>query len=137
MDITYSIEEGLSAEEFIDLLKRSGLAARRPVDEPARIAAMVANANLMISARDETGRLIGIARSLTDFTYCCYLSDLAVDAACQGLGIGRELMRRTHEAAGGTEDVTLLLLAAPGSMDYYPKAGLAKLDTCFAVRRTG
>ena len=137
MNITYSIEEGLSAEEFIDVLKRSGLAARRPVDEPARIDAMVANANLMVSARDETGRLIGVARSITDFAYCCYLSDLAVDAACQGLGIGKELMRRIHEAAGGTKDVAMLLLAAPDSMDYYPKAGLARLDNCFGVHRTG
>lgn len=136
MDITYAIEEGLSVNEFIDVLKRSGLAARRPVDEPARIEAMLANANLVVSARDETGRLIGVARSITDFAYCCYLSDLAVDAACQDLGIGRELMRRTHEAAGGTEDVTMVLLAAPDSMDYYPKAGLAKLDTCFGVRRS-
>lgn len=137
MDIIYAIEEGLSADEFIDVLKRSGLAARRPVDEPARIQAMLANADLMVCARDETGRLMGVARSITDFSYCCYLSDLAVDAACQDLGIGRELMRRTHEAAGGTEDVTMVLLAASDSMDYYPKAGLAKLENCFGVRRSG
>ncbi len=137
MEISYSIEEGLTVDEFIDVLKRSGLAARRPVDEPARIKAMLANANLMVSARDETGRLVGVARSLTDFAYCCYLSDLAVDAACQGQGIGRELMRRTHQAAGGPKDVTMVLLAAPDSMDYYPKAGLVRLDNCFGVRRSG
>jgi len=83
MTITYAIEEDLDAEEFVDVLKRSGLAARRPVDEPGVIQGMVENADLVISARDGEGRLVGVARSVTDFAYCCYLSDLAVDRECQ------------------------------------------------------
>ena len=96
---------------------------------------MVENADLVISARDGEGRLVGVARSVTDFAYCCYLSDLAVDRECQRQGIGKELMRRTQEASGGGK-VALLLLSAPDGMDYYHKAGLEKFDNCFGIRRT-
>lgn len=134
MSIVYAIEEGLAPEEFIDVLERSGLAARRPVGEPDVVKGMVENASLTVTARDENGLLIGVARSVTDFAYCCYLSDLAVDRACQRQGIGKELMRRTREAAGG-DGVSLLLLSAPAGMGYYPKVGLEKFDNCFGLRR--
>ena len=131
--VTYSLEGDLDLAEFIDVLERSGLAARRPVDEDQRIRAMVENADIMVCARDPAGRLIGVSRALTDFAYCCYLSDLAVDADHQGRGIGRELIRRTHEAAGRGNN--LVLLSAPASMGFYPKAGLDKLDTYFSLPR--
>ncbi len=134
MTISYAIEDGLDPEEFIDVLKRSGLNQRRPVDNPDVIRGMVENADLTVTARDEDGKLIGVARSVTDFAYCCYLSDLAVDRDCQRQGIGKELMARTREAAGG-EKITMLLLSAPDGMEYYPKAGLEKFDNCFGVRR--
>ena len=76
-----------------------------------------------------------MARSVTDFAYCCYLSDLAVDRDFQRRGIGSELMRRTKDAAGG-DKISLVLLSAPGGMEYYPKAGLEKFDNCFGIRRT-
>lgn len=135
MNISYAIEEKLDPAEFIDVLKRSGLDARRPVDNPSQIAAMARNAGLIICARDETGLLVGVTRSVTDFAYCCYVSDLAVDRALQRQGIGKELLARTHEAAGGREKVTMLLLSAPDGLAYYPKVGMEKLETCFAVRR--
>ena len=135
MTITYAIEDGIGAGEFVDVLKRSGLAERRPVDEADVIRGMVENADLVVTARDGGGRLIGVARSVTDFAYCCYLSDLAVDKDFQRRGIGSELMRRTKDAAGG-DKITLVLLSAPGGMEYYPKAGLEKFDNCFGIRRT-
>lgn len=131
--IAYRTENDLDPEEFTDVLRRSGLAARRPVDEPDRIRAMVRNANLTLTARDSGGRLIGVARSLTDFAYCCYLSDLAVDAAWQRRGIGRELIRRTREAAG--PGATLLLLSAPNALDYYRRIGMDKIANGFAFAR--
>ena len=134
MTITYAIENGLGVDEFVDVLKRSGLAERRPVDEADVIRAMVDNADLTITARDGEGRLVGVARSVTDFAYCCYLSELAVDRDCQRSGIGRELMARTKDAAGG-DKISLVLLSAPDGMDYYPKAGLEKFDNCFGIRR--
>jgi ribosomal protein S18 acetylase RimI-like enzyme len=131
--IVYAIETALDPGEFTDVLRRSGLAARRPVDEPDRIRAMVRNANLTVTARDSGGRLIGVARSLTDFAYCCYLSDLAVDAACQRRGIGRELIRRTRAAAG--PGAVLLLLSAPDAMSYYPRIGMDRVENGFAFAR--
>jgi GNAT superfamily N-acetyltransferase len=131
-EVEYAIEPGLLAEEFIDVLCRSTLAERRPVDRPEIIAGMLANADLIMTARlDE--QLVGVARSLTDFSYCTYLSDLAVDEAYHRRGIGRELIRRSHDAAG--RHTTLILLSAPAAQDYYPHIGMRQHDSCWVVDR--
>src|SRR5262249_52796438 len=116
-DVTYAVEPGLEAMEFLDLLQRSTLAERRPVDEPDTIRGMLAHAGVLVTARVD-GRLVGVSRAITDFSYCTYLSDLAVDRAFQRRGIGRALIQRTHEAAG--LKTTLILLAAPLARSYYP-----------------
>ncbi len=134
MTITYQ-SEALFPEDFVDILRRSGLAERRPVDEPETVRKMVEGADLTITARDGL-KLVGVARSLTDFAYCCYLSDLAVDRDYQGRGIGGELIRRTHEAAGG-ERVSLILISAPAAMGFYPKAGMEPITNGFIIRRKG
>src|SRR4051812_19493390 len=99
MSISYQIEFGLSVDEFLDLLRRSTLAERRPVDEPETLRLMLERADLILTARSD-GLLVGISRAISDFSFCTYLSDLAVDEAFQRQGIGKELIRRTHEAAG-------------------------------------
>ena len=99
MTVTYQ-SEALFPEDFVDVLRRSGLAERRPVDDPERIRRMVEGADLTITARDGL-RLVGVARSLTDFACCCYLADLAVDPRPPGPRRGRELIRRPPRAAGG------------------------------------
>ena len=109
-EIIYQIEPQLPAEEFTDLLCRSTLAERRPVAEPDTIAGMLANADVIVTARAADGKLIGVSRAITDFSYCTYLSDLAVDVAFQRQGIGRELVRKTHEVAG--KNTSLILLSA-------------------------
>ena len=135
MNIDYAIEPDLSADDFIDVLRRSTLAERRPVDDRARIETMLRKADLIVTARNEAGLLVGISRAVSDFSYCCYLSDLAVDEACQGHGIGRELIRRTHAAAGpGT---TLVLIAAPKAKSYYPHIGMTQHDSCWIIRPAG
>ncbi len=131
MDVTYRAEPDLVPAEFIDLLVRSTLAERRPVHDAEIIRAMLANADLILTAR-VAGKLIGVSRALTDFAYCTYLSDLAVDAACQRQGVGRELIRRTHEAAG--LHTTLILLAAPKARGYYPHIGMEAHDSCWVIR---
>src|SRR5690242_8889856 len=93
--IEYAVNERVGVEEFIDVLKRSTLANRRPVHDSECIAGMLRNTNLLVSARSG-GRLVGVARSVADFYYCCYLSDLAVDEALQRQGIGKELIRLTR-----------------------------------------
>jgi len=120
-NIIYQLEPDLRPAEFIDLLASSTLAERRPVHDVAVIGAMLANASLILTARAD-GKLVGVARALTDFAYCTYLSDLAVDEAFQRRGIGRKLVRLTHEAAG--RHTTLILLAAPKARDYYPHIGM-------------
>jgi predicted N-acetyltransferase YhbS len=117
-------EQALSVEEFRTVLVDSTLGERRPVDDPERLGEMLAHANLVVTARDESGRLVGVARSLTDFAYCCYLSDLAVSRQVQRQGIGRRLIEETlrHLAPGAK----LILLAAPAAVDYYARVGFEK-----------
>lgn len=95
--IRYHNELLLQADEFVDCLIRSTLAERRPVDDIARIEGMLRHADLIITARTTSGLLVGVARALTDFHYCTYLSDLAVDVHYQRSGIGRELIAKTHQ----------------------------------------
>lgn len=135
MTVRWNIESNLAVDEFIDVLLRSGLGTRRPVDERERVATMLENSNLIVTARDSDGLLIGVARCITDYAYCCYCSDLAVDRQRQGQGIGRELVRRSREAAG--DGATFLLLSAPGVEDYYLKTGFEKFETCYGIRRKG
>jgi predicted N-acetyltransferase YhbS len=132
MDLIYALEPDLDPEEYIDVLIRSTLAERRPVSEPDRIRRMLAEADILVTAR-VGGRLVGISRAISDFSYCTYLADLAVDVAFQGRGIGRELIRRTHEASG--LDTTLILLAAPGARTYYPHVGMEPHDSCWIIPR--
>jgi GNAT superfamily N-acetyltransferase len=103
------------------------------VDDLPRLEKMLAHANLVIGAYLD-GRLVGIARALTDFSYCCYLSDLAVVKEFQHRGIGRELIRRVKERVG--DESMLLLLSAPTAMEYYPKVGLEKVENGWIIKRT-
>jgi GNAT superfamily N-acetyltransferase len=129
----YAIEPGLQADEFIDVLRRSTLAERRPIDENGTIEKMLQHADVIATARTSGGLLIGVSRAITDFAYCTYLSDLAVDESFQRCGIGRELIRRTHLAAGLA--TTLILLAAPKARAYYPRIGMQSHDSCWVIAR--
>ena len=117
-------------DQFIAVLEGSGLAERRPVDDRDCLQGMLAEADLLVTAwlGDE---LIGVARSVTDFSYCCYLSDLAVDAAWQGRGIGRELIRRTRSRLGS--GCSLILLAAPAAAEYYPRLGFTRHESAWIL----
>ena len=126
--IDYQLEPELSVEEFIDVLVRSTLGERRPVDDRERIESMLKNADLIVTARSN-GWLVGVSRAITDFAFCTYLSDLAVDESCQKQGIGRKLIERTHEAAGLM--TRLILIAAPKARSYYPYLGMVPHDSCW------
>lgn len=120
MSIEYKINEQVSTDQFIELLRRSTLGERRPIDDRECLEGMVNNSNLMVSAWD-CDKLIGIARSVTDFHCACYLSDLAVDEQCQGMGIGKKLQAITQEQLGPR--CQLILLAAPDANSYYEHLG--------------
>lgn len=121
MPVAYCHDRKINSDEFIDLLRRSTLGQRRPIDDPGCIRAMLDHADLLCTAWDGP-KLIGLARSVTDFAYCCYLSDLAVDAGYQRRGIGVELIRRTQ--ARLHPEAKLILLAAPKARGYYPGIGM-------------
>lgn len=133
--ITYAFEPDLPVDEFIAVLQRSTLAERRPVDDRARMQGMIDNASIVATARTNDGLLVGVSRAVSDFHYCTYLSDLAVDVAFQGRGIGRELIRRTHDAGG--RHTSLILIAAPKARSYYPHIEMQHHDSCWIVRGTG
>lgn len=128
--IEYRVDEPVTTEQFIGVLRRSTLGERRPIDDGACIAGMLEHASLTITAWDGD-ELVGIARSVTDFHYACYLSDLAVDVRYQGSGIGGELVRRTRGALGPR--CTLRLVSAPAAMAYYPKLGFVPNERCWEL----
>lgn len=128
--IEYHQNLSLDPVEVARLFDASGI--NRPTSDLRRIERMLAAPCLTMSAW-QGGRLVGVSRSLTDHAYCCYLSDLAVDQAFQGRGIGKELIRRTREAIG--DEVSLILLSAPGAMSYYPHQGFEPADNAFIIRR--
>jgi predicted N-acetyltransferase YhbS len=133
MSITYERDRKITREQFVDLLVRSTLGERRPIDDDACIEAMLANANLTITAWNGD-RLVGIARSVTDFAYCCYLSDLAVDSGLQRSGVGRELIRLTQAALG--PKAKIILLSAPKAVDYYPRVGFTRHENAYMINAT-
>ncbi len=129
-NIQYQINTPLSTDEVIRVFNASGIT--RPTHDTARIETMFANANLIVSAWHD-GVLVGVARGLTDHSYCCYLSDLAVDKAYQQQGIGDALLKQTRQALG--PEVSLILLSAPAAMGYYPKVGFTAADHAFVIKR--
>jgi len=130
--ITYKSDRKISIDEFIDVLKRSTLDERRPVNSRDRIEKMLEYGNVLITAWDGD-KLVGVSRALTDFAFCCYLSDLAVDKDYQKQGIGKRLVAETHEASGKL--TSMILLAAPAAATYYPKIGMEQFTDCFIIRR--
>ncbi len=131
MTITYQINATLTANETADIFRSSGI--NRPVDDLDRIARMLAHADVLISAWDGD-QPIGLARAITDYTYCCYLSDLAVCKDYQKQGIGKELVKVLQEHLG--VETSLLLLSAPSAMEYYPRLGFEQLTNAFLIRRS-
>jgi GNAT superfamily N-acetyltransferase len=117
--ISYRTGNDLDLEQVIDLYRLSTLGERRPIDDRNKMAAMLKNANLVITAWDGA-LLVGISRALTDFSYVTYLSDLAVRVSHQRRGIGQELIARTRDAA---PEATIVLLAAPAAESYYSHIG--------------
>ncbi len=132
MTITYKVNSALDLDAAIDLYRASTLGERRPVDDRACMQQMLTEADLTLTAWDGD-QLVGIARSLTDWCYCCYLSDLAVHASYQRQGIGKELIRRTQAELG--PKATIILLSAPAAVDYYPHIGMEKHPSAWVLHR--
>ena len=128
--ITFSKNIELRIEDIIRVFIKSSI--NRPIENRTRIKSMFDNSNLVISAWDQD-RLVGLCRSLTDFSYFCYLSDLAVDTEYQRQGIGRKMIGLVREEL--TEEVALILLSSPSAMTYYQKVGFNKIENGFIINR--
>ncbi len=132
MAIVYSVENDLSVEDFITVLQSCSLGVRRPLHHIARLQKMLDEADIIITARID-GKIVGVSRAITDFAYCCYLSDLAVDDTCQKQGIGKALVEKTHAVAG--PETALILTAAPDAVHYYAKIGMEKIENGWIIKR--
>ncbi len=128
--IIYKSNETITAEQLSQVFRISGI--KRPVDDLPRLQKMLDNGDILITAWDGD-QLVGIARSITDYSYCCYLSDLAVSKSYQSLGIGKELVRQTQLQI--SEEVALILLSSPIAMEFYPHIGFKKIENGFIIPR--
>lgn len=129
MNISYDVNSSVKSSELVALFKNSGI--RRPTDT-GRIGKMITNSNLILSAR-KNGKLVGMLRALTDFSYACYVSDLAVDRKYQHKGIGKELVKLAHKILG--EDVMILLLSSKEADAFYPHVGFEKAENAWRLPR--
>jgi len=131
MKIEYCDNISITVDQAIQLYKRSTLGERRPVDRPDIFEGMLKNANLTLTAWSGK-RLVGIARTLTDFTYVAYLADLAVDVEFQKQGIGKQLIEETRQRL--KPECMIVLLAAPAANEYYPKLGFEHNPRAWVLR---
>lgn len=130
MNISYALVSTISTYDFINILNRSTLGERRPVDDLECIESMIKNADIIVTAVLDD-KIVGIARAVTDFSYCCYLSDLAVDTDFQHQGIGKKLIQKVREQLGAKCKV--ILLSAPAATEYYPKIGFTQHSSAWVL----
>ncbi len=121
--------ERLTAEEYIDFLKRTDLGSQYPKERFAeRIPRLLENASVSLVARNDGNRIVGVLLGLTDFAYWLYVTDLGVDRDYERKGIGRRLMKQAHELAGGEKDIAIYLIANEHAVPFYEKLGMKKAD---------
>lgn len=122
-------QERLTAEEYIDFLKRTDLGSQYPQERfDSRIRKLVNNVSISLTARNESNKVVGVLFGLTDFCYWLYITDLGVDRAYTNQGIGRKLMKTAHEIAGGEKDIAVYLIANENAIPFYEKLGMKKSE---------
>jgi len=129
--LEYKIDDRCTVYEVQEVFMRSGI--RRPVGDADRLQRMIDNADEIITARDGS-KLVGFLRAITDYSYCCYISDIAVDTDHQGIGIGKELIRMLRDKLG-EEEIQYVLTSAPKTVGFYEKIGFERADKAFVIKR--
>ena len=132
MNIEYKLNKNITSTEFIKILKNSTLGERRPIDDLSTIKGMIENADIIVTATIDN-KIIGVARAVTDFNYCCYLSDLAVDKEYQKNGIGKKLISIVQEQLN--DKCKIILLSAPDATEYYPKIGFTQHNSAWTIKK--
>ncbi|RJE90301.1 GNAT family N-acetyltransferase [Paenibacillus sp. 1011MAR3C5] len=131
MSITYHENDTITPEELAEIFLQSGI--KRPTHDLERLGRMLAQADELLTARAD-GKLVGVLRAITDYAYCCYISDLAVDRDYHGQRIGESLMKKLQEKLGN-EEVQYILISAPTAVGFYERIGMERLDKAFVIRR--
>ena len=122
-------EEHITADEYINFLKRTDLGKQYPKERfRERIEKLVGNVSISLVARNENNTVVGVLFGLTDFAYWLYVTDLGVDRAYERQGIGKQLMKTAHKIAGGEKDIALYLIANENAVPFYEKLGMKKAD---------
>ena len=132
MNIKYNLNKSITPVEFIEVLRNSTLGKRRPIDDLEIIKGMIKNADIIITANIDS-KIVGVARAVTDFTYCCYLSDLVVDEQYQNNGIGKKLIGKVQEQLN--DKCKIILLSAPDATNYYPKIGFTSHPSAWVATK--
>lgn len=114
--IVVARDRTLTVDEYIAVVGDSTLGSNRPIGDRDRIAQMIEQANLIVTARVD-GVCVGLARCLTDFAWVCYCADLAVRHSHQRRGIGTQILTVCKELVG--DGVGIVLLSAPEAVPYY------------------
>ena len=135
--MNYHIEqERLTAEQYIDFLKYTDLGSQYPAERfEKRIGKLVKNASISLVARDETERIIGVCFGITDFAYWLFMTDLGVIRECTGMGIGRALVEKLHEVAGGEKDIIFYTCVNENAVPFYEKIGMGRPDDVMVINR--
>ncbi|MBP1562025.1 MAG: GNAT family N-acetyltransferase [Oscillospiraceae bacterium] len=128
--MNYSIrEERITAEEYIDFLKKTDLGSQYPKERfEERINTLVSKASISLVARNEAGQIIGVCFGITDFAYWLFMTDLGVIRECTGQGVGKALVKKLHELAGGTENIIMYTCVNENAIPFYEKIGMVKAD---------
>ncbi|MEP7240943.1 MAG: GNAT family N-acetyltransferase [Devosia sp.] len=132
MSVVYAAEPRLSAEDYIAVIGSTYMCDRRPVDNAPRVAEILRGSELIVTARDEAGTIVGVARGISDGAWVCYLADLCVRDGWQGKGIGKRLLDTCYEVLGPR--MGLVLLAFPEAVDYYRHIGMGEMTAFFHDR---
>lgn len=122
-------EERITAEEYVDFLKRTDLGSQYPKERFAeRITKLVDHVSISLVARNQVGLIVGVLFGLTDYAYWLYVTDLGVDRDYEGQGIGTQLMKTAHAIAGGEKNIAVYLISNEKAVPFYEKLGMKKAD---------
>ena len=129
-------QERLTPEEYIGFLRQTDLGSQYPAERfRERIATLLKRASLSLTARDGAGELIGVCLGITDFAYWLFITDLGVRRDRTGCGIGRALVQRLHEAAGGEENIIMYTCANENATGFYEKLGMRRPEDVYVLNR--